>query len=169
MSGAIAGIGLRAIAGTVFGKVTGAGGSALKWLGSLDLVHLCLLIAVLFGGWQTVGRWSQHRHTAKVERQLSAISGQLAMARKDLATSQANETALKTAIADQNKAISDLSGQSTRQQEIAAKAQKTAAQRAAAAQAASDRLRLSARQNSGKPGAAANCEPSDTLKAQWRS
>lgn len=72
--GWLAGIAWKELAGNMLGGAWSGVKGAGKWLGSLDLVHLCLLAAALFGAWQTVGRWSQHRHTVKVEGQLSKCS-----------------------------------------------------------------------------------------------
>lgn len=70
MSGIVASIGIKAIAGAAVSKAASGAKGVGKWIGSLDLVHLCLLAVSLFAAWQTVGRWAQHRHTVKVEAQL---------------------------------------------------------------------------------------------------
>lgn len=71
MFGFLAGIGWKALGAKAIGNAASDARAVGHWLGSLDLVHFLLLAACLFGGWQTVGRWSQHRHTVKVEAQLS--------------------------------------------------------------------------------------------------
>lgn len=159
MTGLIAGIGFRAILGGVAGKAASVGSSALKWLGSLDLVHALLLVVALFGAWQTFGRWSQHRHRAEVE-------GQLTAANNALITSRANVTTLKAALAKQNAAVDALGSKSAQQQKAGAQASQVAAGRANEAQATSDRLKQSSR-SAGLKSAPA-CEPSDTLKGQWK-
>jgi ABC-type transport system involved in cytochrome bd biosynthesis fused ATPase/permease subunit len=165
MTGLVASIGLRAIAGSALSKAGSAVGGFFKWLAGLDAIHVLLLVAALFGAWQTFGRWSQHRHTAKVEAQLASATNALTAARAELAASQANEAALEKAIADQNAAIADLGNKSAAQQAAAAKALLNAQGRAAAAQASADRLRASARAGGASGGA---CEPSKALKDQWQ-
>jgi hypothetical protein len=61
---------LKLLFGNALGGAASGVKAAGKWLGSLDLVHALLLAVALFGAWQTVGRWAQHRHTVKVEAQL---------------------------------------------------------------------------------------------------
>lgn len=142
-----------------FGNMLGGAASGVKaagkWLGSLDLVHALLLVVALFGAWQTVGRWAQHRHTVKVEAQLSASAAQLA-------ASRANEAALTKAIADQNAAIAAMSAETAKQQAASAKASQIAQERSNKAQATATRLTASSR--AGGP----RCEPSAALKGAWQ-
>lgn len=159
MTGLVAGIAWRELAGTALGKVKDAGGSALKWLGSLDLVHALLLAACIVLAVDHVALILSHRHTAKFEAQLTAANGVLATAR-------ANEAALKKAIADQNAAIASLASKSADQQKAGAQASQVAAGRANEAEATSARLRAGTR-SAGLKSAPA-CEPSDALKDQWK-
>lgn len=147
----------------LFGRALGGAASGIKsaghWLGSLDLVHALLLVTALFGAWQTVGRWVQHRHTAKVEAQLLAATNALT-------TPRANVTTLKVEVAKQNTAVADLGTKSAQQQKAGAQASQVAAGRANEAQATSDRLKQSSRSTGLKSAPA--CEPSDALKGQWQ-
>lgn len=70
----LASIGWKALAGKAASNAVGDVRAAGRWLYSLDLVHALLLAVSLFAAWQTVGRWAQHRHTAKVEAQLHSCT-----------------------------------------------------------------------------------------------
>lgn len=161
MTGVVAGIGIKALAGSALKKAGSGVRAFFKWLGSLDALHVILLALAIFGAWQSFGRWSQHRHTVKVEAQLTTAANALTDARKQLVASQANEAALTKAISDQNAAIADL----TRQKAAAGKALQAATARGDAATASGARLRASVAQRPAVP--AANCEPPQSVKDQW--
>jgi hypothetical protein len=168
VTGLVAGIGLRTVAGTLLGKAAGMGKGLLAWLGSLDAKDLIAIALALFALWQTFGRWYQHRHSVKVETQLSAAVGQLNAARADLATSQANEVKLRQAIAAQNASLEALSEKSVQQQQIAAKVLGAATERADAAYAVAQRLRASAAQRGSSAATGPVCEPNEAVKEQWQ-
>lgn len=152
----IAGLGLKALAGKMLGSAASGIRGVGRWLAGLNFWQLACIALALFGAWQTVGRWSQHRHTVKVE-------GQLTETNKLLQSSLANETTLKVALAKETTAIGNLVTASHNLQASAAKGKAIAAPRAANAQAVSDRFKQSSR-----VAPAAPCEPSDALKGQWQ-
>jgi hypothetical protein len=168
VTGLVAGVAFRAVAGTLLGKAADMGKGLLTWLGSLDAKDVMAIALALFALWQTFGRWSQHRHSVKVETQLSAAVGQLNAARADLAASQANEAKLRQAIAAQNASLEALSAKSAQQQQIAAKALGAATERADAATAAAQRLRASAAQRGSSAATGPVCEPNEAVKEQWQ-
>lgn len=155
----IAGLGLKALAGSALKSAGGGIARGWRWLAGCNFYQLGCIALALFAGWQTVGRWSQHRHTVKVEAQLAS-----AITARDAA--RANEAVLKAALAKQSAAVAALGAKSAAEQQIAAKASQAAAERAGDAQATSERLKASSRV--APAPAASGCEPSETLKEQWR-
>jgi hypothetical protein len=96
-------------------------------------------------------------HLSRSRRSCPPLIGQLK-------TSRANEVLLRGAIADQNAKVAALGAESARQQNEAAKAVLSAAQRAKGAEATSQRLAASAAHSApGKP-----CEPSEALTSAWQ-
>jgi hypothetical protein len=141
---------IRAFFGGIFGRV-------FTFLRGLNAYQLACLALVLLLAVDHLALVMAHRHGRKVEAQLSAAIGQLK-------TSRANEVLLRGAIADQNAKVAALGAESARQQNEAAKAVLSAAQRAKGAEATSQRLAASAAHSApGKP-----CEPSEALTSAWQ-
>jgi hypothetical protein len=174
----IASIGFKAIAGKALGGAASGIRSAGKWIGGFDAIHLLALALALVAGWQFIAiHGLEFRlipfigprvHIVSLKGQIADAKADAASVRVALAASRANEAKLRTAIADQNKAVAALGQQSSQQQQLAAKAEKAASGRADAAEAVAQRLEASSRVPPAKAPPAGQCEPSDTLKGQWQ-
>ena len=151
MFGFLASIAWKELGAKALGNAASDARAAGKWIGSLDLVHFLLLVACLFGGWQTFGRWSQHRHTAKVEGQLS----QCTKARGDDAKRYADAQA--KAAAD-NKA--QVANTEAKYERISSNEKQSYANDRARLHVYYDGLLSQALADSGHPGSAAS--PSDS-------
>lgn len=166
MSGMVAGVGFKAVAGRVFG---GFG----RWVGKQDAIHLLAWALALFAiiefvqihgiEFKLIPGLGPKIHVVGMQGKIDAAKAATKQVREELATSKANEASLTAAINSQNQAIANLSSKSAAQQAAAAKQLGLATSKARAATAAAARLRSSGSQ---RP-AGAPCEPSETLKRQW--
>jgi hypothetical protein len=164
MTGMVAGVGFKAVAGKIFGDFG-------RWIGRQDAIHLLAWALAVFAivefvhihGFEVKLPFGAKIHFVGMQGKIDAANAKTAQVEKDLQTSRANEAGLTKAIQDQNKSIADLSSKSAAQQTAALKALGVASSRADAAAAAARRLKTSAAQ---RPSGAA-CEPSATLKKQW--
>lgn len=139
--------------------------SNLKLIGGL--VGL-LILALLFAD---RGRWMHRAHSAEAENATVCAAVRAAannpkmdckLAAQQVGLLGQSIADLKAGISHQNAAVNALSVESDRQKAEAAKAVLSAATRARASQATSDRLAASSR-SGGLP-----CEPSKALKGAWR-
>jgi hypothetical protein len=166
MSGAIAGIGIRAILGHAASRVGSGAASAAKgvfgWLRSLSVWQLLLIAAVAFAGFQHFFQLVPARHA------LTACETKSKAAADALVTSRANEILLRGQLADQNKRVNALAKQSADQQQALAQALQKGAGRRAGARAVSQALAAAARQKPPPAVPGAPCEAPDDVKGQWK-
>lgn len=167
MLGSGMGIGGLGLLGFLFPAVSVPIVTAIgQWLSRRSLAEIILFAVAAVLIFDHLALLDSHRQVRADQVAIKAAGEKLTAANRNLATSQANEVGLRAAIADQNKAISDLSATSAAQQASAQKASQTAQERVQEAQATAARLRASSRSAGG--ASAANCDPSDTLKNQWK-
>jgi hypothetical protein len=82
-------------------------GRALSFLGSLNVWQILLIVALLFGGIQTLRLKAEHRHSAKVEQQLSKAVGEL---NRITSAKDTQRTVTKTNIVTVTKLVHDADG-----------------------------------------------------------